>query len=446
MAQFPGGAWTWDAALCLTYNMRPFVAYNAVMETAFPTKVPAAPTGVMSVTQLTAQLKGAVEERFSSVWVAGEISNFSQPQSGHAYFTLKDDGAQLRAVMWKTTAARLKLRLHDGLEAVCHGRLDVYPPRGSYQLVIDQLQPKGMGALDLALRQLREKLQRDGLFDRDRKRTLPRFPRRIGVVTSPTSAAVRDFLQVLGRRWAGVETLIFPARVQGECAAEEIVAAIGLANRVAPPLDVLVLARGGGSLEDLWCFNEEPVVRAIAASGVPTVSAIGHEIDVTLADLAADVRALTPSEAAERVAPAAEDVADVVRGLGMRLRMALASRYAHARQRLDALASRPALSRPTDGVLMRARRVDELSVRLHSAARAAVRERRAAIAAVAGKLDALSPLGVLRRGYSLTYAEGDDRLIAVADRLNVGQRIVTRFARGRATSRIEDVHREGFDG
>jgi exodeoxyribonuclease VII large subunit len=420
------------------------------MPTAAPTPETAVPAGdassVLSVSQLTAQIKGAVEERFSAVWVAGEISNYSQPQSGHAYFTLKDEGAQLRAVMWKATAAKLKLRLHDGLEVVCHGRLDVYPPRGSYQLVIDQLQPKGLGALELALQQLREKLAREGLFDRARKRPLPRFPRRIGVVTSPTSAAVRDFLQVMARRWGGVETLIFPARVQGECAAGEIVAAIRAANRVQPALDVLVLARGGGSLEDLWCFNEEPVIRAIAASGIPTVSAIGHEIDVTLADLAADVRALTPSEAAERVVPATEDITDLVRGLGLRLRMALTGRYASARQRLDALASRPALSRPQDAVLMRARRVDELSLRIKNAAGAAVRERRASIAGVAGKLEALSPLGVLGRGYSLTFAEHGERLIRDAEKLKVGQRIVTRFAAGRAISRVEEIHREDHDG
>jgi exodeoxyribonuclease VII large subunit len=418
----------------------------ATMSTAASPVTATAPSSVLSVSQLTAQLKGTVEEAFGSVWVAGEISNFSQPQSGHAYFTLKDDAAQLRAVVWKTTAARLKLRLHDGLEVVCHGRLDVYPPRGSYQLVVDQLQPKGMGALDLALRQLREKLAREGLFDRDRKRPLPRFPRRIGVVTSPTSAAVRDFLEVLARRWSGVETFIFPARVQGDGAAAEIVAAIRAAHRATPPLDVLVLARGGGSLEDLWCFNEEPVVRAIAASGVPTVSAIGHEIDVTLADLAADVRALTPSEAAERVVPAAEDVADLVRGLELRLRMALAGRVTHARQRLDALRARPALARPLDGVMQRARRVDELSLRLHAAARADLRDRQARLAGVAGKLDALSPLAVLGRGYSLTFAEADDRLIADAAQLKVGQRVVTRFHRGRATSRVEDIHREDHDG
>jgi exodeoxyribonuclease VII large subunit len=397
---------------------------------------------VLSVSQLTAQLKGTVEECFGSVWVAGEISNFSQPQSGHAYFTLKDDAAQLRAVLWKTTAARLKLQLHDGLEVVCHGRLDVYPPRGSYQLVVDQLQPKGMGALELALRQLREKLAKEGLFDRARKRPLPSFPRRIGVVTSPTGAAVRDFLQVLRRRWRGVHVHIFPARVQGDCARDEIVAAIGHANRVQPALDVLVVARGGGSLEDLWCFNEELVVRAIVASRVPTVSAIGHEIDVTLADLAADVRALTPSEAAERIVPAMEDVTDLVRGLAVRLKMALAGRFLNVRARLDALASRPALVRPQDGVLLHARRVDELSTRLHAAGQTMVRERSAELARHAGALEALSPLGVLGRGYSLTYLEGDDRLVTSAAQLAIGQRLVTRFQRGRAIGRIEDIQSE----
>jgi exodeoxyribonuclease VII large subunit len=416
------------------------------MTTAAPIHVPAVQPNVMSVSQLTALLKGTVEESFSSVWVAGEISNFSQPQSGHAYFTLKDDAAQLRAVLWRTTAARLKLQLHDGLEVVCHGRLDVYPPRGSYQLVVDQLQPKGMGALELALRQLRDKLIKEGLFDRARKRALPPFPRRIGVVTSPTGAAVRDFLQVLARRWRGVDVLIFPARVQGDGAAGEVVSAIRTANAVAPSLDVLVIARGGGSLEDLWCFNEEPVVRAIAKSRVPTVSAIGHEIDVTLADLAADVRALTPSEAAERVVPASEEVADWVRGLGLRLRMALTGRLTHLRHRLDALASRPALRCPQDGVLLRARRIDELSTRLHATVRSNLRERQAALAAIAGKLEALSPLAVLGRGYSLTYDEASHRLITSTDELRSGQRIATRFQRGRAVSRVEEIHSEDAHG
>ena len=394
---------------------------------------------VLTVTQLTAQLKSVVEENFTSVWVAGEISNFSQPQSGHCYFTLKDDGAQIRGVMWRNTAQRLKLRLQDGLEVICRGRLDLYPPRGSYQLVVEELQPKGMGALELALRQLREKLAKEGLFDRDRKRALPVFPRRIGVVTSPTGAALRDFLEVMRRRWRGVEVLVFPARVQGDCAADEIVAGIRAANRVLPPIDVLVVTRGGGSLEDLWCFNEEAVIRAIAASRVPTVSAIGHEIDVTLADLVADVRALTPSEAAERIVPSMVDVSDSVHSLHTRLQTAITTRVLHARARLDALGSRPALSRPLDGLHLRGRRLDELASRLGTSIRAVVRDRRGSIAAVAGKLETLSPLSVLGRGYSLTYRDADGRLIKSANELRVGDEITSRFQRGSATSVVKNL-------
>ena len=267
----------------------------------------------LTVAQLTAQIKNTLEGEFPSVWVVGEISNYSRPQSGHSYFTLKDDQAQIRAVMWRSAAAKLKFEVADGLDVVCHGHIDVYAPRGSYQLVIDELQPKGVGALELALRKLREKLAAEGLFDAARKRKLPAFPRRVAFVTSPTGAAIHDFLQVLRRRWRGVDVLVIPARVQGEGAAQEIVDGIRLANRVSPRPDVLIVGRGGGSLEDLWSFNEEPVVRAIAASKIPTVSAVGHEIDVTLADLAADVRALTPSEAAERIVPAAEEISARVR-------------------------------------------------------------------------------------------------------------------------------------
>src|SRR4051795_6448087 len=346
----------------------------------------------LTVAQLTRQIKNALEGEFPSVWVVGEISNFSRPQSGHCYFTLKDDQAQIRAVVWRSAAARLKFDLADGLDVVCHGHLDVYAPRGSYQLVIDELQPKGVGALELALRKLRDKLAAEGLFDAARKRKLPAFPRRVAFVTSPTGAAIHDFLQVLRRRWRGVDVLVIPARVQGDGAAQEIVAGIRLANRVLPRPDVLVVGRGGGSLEDLWTFNEEAVVRAIAASKIPTVSAVGHEIDVTLADLVADVRALTPSEAAERIVPAADEVADVVRGLNIRLTAAMTTRLIHLRSRVESLASRPALSRPLEGIHLRSRRLDELTVHGTAAVRRLVREYEGRLATMAGKIDSLSPL------------------------------------------------------
>lgn len=393
----------------------------------------------LSVSQLTAQLKGMVEQRFSNVWVAGEISNFSRPQSGHCYFTLKDDNAQLRGVLWRGTASRLKFDVHDGLEVLCRGRLDVYPPRGSYQLVVDDMQPQGIGALELALRKLREKLEAEGLFDPERKRPLPAFPRRIGVVTSPTGAAIRDFLEVMRRRWCGVDVMIFPVRVQGDGAAEEIAHAIQQANRLEPALDVLVVGRGGGSLEDLWAFNEEPVVRALAESYIPTVSAVGHEIDITLADLAADVRALTPSEAAERVVPSAQDVREVLRGYQSRLQRALSGRAESLRYRLDAISSRTVFSRPLDNLHHLSRQVDDLNTRLHSAARNIVREQQSQLATISGKLETLSPLGVLGRGYSLTHDADTGKLITSTKKLKPNQRLTTRLATGTITSTITEI-------
>jgi exodeoxyribonuclease VII large subunit len=394
---------------------------------------------VLSVSQFTAQLKSVVENNFSSVWVAGEVSNFSRPQSGHCYFTLKDDGAQLRAVIWRTAASRLKFDLQDGLEVVCRGSLDVYPPRGSYQMVVSEIEPRGIGALELALRKLREKFAAEGLFDATRKRLLPIFPKRIGFVTSPTGAAVHDFLQVLTRRWRGVEVFIIPARVQGTGAAEEIAAGIRLANRMRPALDVLVVGRGGGSLEDLWSFNEESVVRAIAASRIPTVSAVGHEIDVTLADLVADVRALTPTEAAERVVPSSADVSEMVRLLNDRLQRTLGIQLANLRQRLDAIFSRPALARPLEFVHNQSRLVDELGVRLHSAMRLGIRDQEQRLVALSGKLDSLSPLAVLGRGYSLTQDLKGGKLITSVKQLKPGNEIRTRLAEGSVVSVVERI-------
>src|SRR3954466_11145483 len=344
----------------------------------------------LTVAQLTSQIKNTLEGGFPDVWVSGEISNFSRPQSGHAYFTLKDDVAQIRAVMWRTTCARLKFDVADGLDVICHGHLDVYAPRGSYQLVIDQLQPKGMGALELALRKLREKLAAEGLFDAARKKKLPAFPRRVAFVTSPTGAAIHDFLQVLRRRWRGVDVLVIPARVQGDGAAQEIVAGIRLANRISPRPDVLIVGRGGGSLEDLWSFNEEPVVRAIAASKIPTVSAVGHEIDVTLADLVADVRALTPSEAAERIVPAADEIAARVRAYHQRLRHAAHRRVMLLRARFDGLATQRPFRRPFDLIHDRSRRLDELTMHGNSSVHRMLRDYEGQLARMAGKIDSLS--------------------------------------------------------
>ncbi|MCI0331976.1 MAG: exodeoxyribonuclease VII large subunit [Planctomycetes bacterium] len=396
----------------------------------------------LTVSQLTAQIKDALEGEFPSVWVAGEISNYSRPQSGHSYFTLKDDQAQIRAVMWRSAASRLKFELADGLDVICHGHVDVYAPRGSYQLVIDQLQPKGVGALELALRKLREKLAAEGLFDPAKKRKLPPFPRRLAFVTSPTGAAVRDFLEVLRRRWRGVDVLIIPARVQGDGAAQEIVAGIRLANRISPRPDVLVVGRGGGSLEDLWAFNEEPVVRAIAASRIPTVSAVGHEIDVTLSDLAADVRALTPSEAAERVVPAVEEISGRMRAYQQRLRHAANRRVMLLRSRYEGVANQRLFRRPFELIHERSRRLDELSTHGNAMVRRMFRDYASQIATIAGKIDSLSPLAVLARGYTITQDAKSRIAVRTASQLRVGQSIVTRFASGEATSQVESIESE----
>src|SRR3984957_4854461 len=315
-----------------------------------------------SISELTERIKRRLEADFAEVAIHGEVSNVARPRSGHVYFTLKDDSASIRAVMWKNDARRLAFDLTDGMAVRALGRLTVYPPRGEYQIAVREIGPEGIGALELAFRQRYAKLALEGLFDPGRKRPLPRFPRRIVVVTSPTCAAIRDILQVTSRRWRCAQILNAPARVQGVGADREVVAALQLANQIADA-DVIIVARGGGSLEDLWTFNEESVVRAIVASGLPVVSAVGHEIDVTLADLAAVRRALTPSEAGEFCVPDAREVALHLDRLADRLRLAGLGQLRDARDHLDRLSqrARQALER---GLFARRHRVARLAASL----------------------------------------------------------------------------------
>jgi exodeoxyribonuclease VII large subunit len=400
---------------------------------------------VLTVSHLTGLIKEALETSFPQVWVSGEITDVARPQSGHIYFTLKDEHAQIRAVIWRSTAQRLGFELRDGMEIVCLANLDVYPPRGGYQLVIRKLEPVGLGAQQLALRQLQERLAREGLFAAARKRPLPPFPRRLGLITSPTGAAVRDFLEVLRRRWTSVHVLVIPARMQGDGAGQEIAEALGTANRLRPPLDLLVLARGGGSIEDLQCFNTEEVVRAVAASQLPVVSAIGHEIDVTLADLAADVRALTPTEAAERVVPSREELLRGLEQQAHRLHQSLGWRVEQSRQQVKRLADRRVLLRPFDLVRLPARQVDELQMRLMTSIRRQLSATRRQLGHAAERLESLSPLGVLSRGYSVTRL-ADGRVIKRADEVRVADRLVTRVAQGTIHSRVERTEETLPDG
>lgn len=402
-----------------------------------------AETTPLSVTELTRQVKDLVEGRFARVVVQGEISNMTRASSGHVYLTLKDDQAQIRAVMWRGRASRLKFDLHDGLEVVASGAVELYQARGTLQLIVDSMQPQGIGALELAFRQMQERLAAEGLFAPERKRPLPRFPRRIALVTSPTGAAVRDMLQVMTRRWHGCDVVLLPVPVQGEGAAEKIARAIHLAPRI-PDVDVIVTGRGGGSLEDLWAFNEEVVARAIAAAEVPVICAVGHEIDVSIADMVADRRALTPSEAGELVVPLQSEVQADLERLQSRLVSGLRERAEMARVVLDSLAARRVFVRPLERIHELTTRVDELGVQLPRALRRRLGEHRQSVAALAGALDALSPLKVLGRGYSITRNAATGAVLRDADQAYIDMDITTELGRGRIRSRITRV--ESPDG
>jgi exodeoxyribonuclease VII large subunit len=397
---------------------------------------------VLTVSQLTSRVKDVLEGEFPEVWVGGEISDLSQSHAGHIYFTLKDAKSQIRGVIWASTAARLKFRLQDGLAVTCRGGVEVYAPRGTYQLIVRQIEPQGEGALQLAFRQLHAKLAQEGLFDARHKQPLPAFPSHVAFVTSPTGAAIRDFLEVVKRRWPGLHVTVVPAKVQGAGATDDLVRGIALAHRLAPAPDVLVVGRGGGSLEDLWSFNEEPLVRAVHGSRIPVVSAVGHEIDVTLCDLAADVRALTPTEAGELVTPSRDELLADLRQARDRLAAALRRRAASARQRLQSLADRRCFRRPFDAIYEWRRRLDELDARADVAIRRRMERARERLQFDAQRLEALSPLAVLTRGYSVTSRERDGLVLVDAAAVEVGEVLVTRLGRGLAWSRVIRVEEE----
>ncbi len=396
---------------------------------------------VLSVKELTWAIKDLLEAEHPCVWVEGEISNLARPTSGHVYLTLKDDESPLRAVVYRGVALRLRFDLRDGMHVVVRGRLTVYAPRGEYQLLIEEVHPKGIGPLELAFRQLKEKLSARGYFEPARKKPLPRIPRRVALVTSPTGSAVRDVLEILARRWPAVEVWVFPVRVQGDEAAPQIAAALGYLNQYRGAIDVILLARGGGSLEDLWPFNEEVVAHAIYRSRVPVVTGIGHEDDLTIADLVADRRALTPSEAAERVVP---DRLEVLTGLERsraQLRTLLLRAVELARGRLGQLEGRPCFRRPLDRLGEAGRRIDELAERLGRALRGCLERAEARLRSAVGVLEGLSPLKVLARGYSVTRRLDDLALVLDPSQVARGDWIVTEVAGGRIVSRVEAAPR-----
>ncbi|WP_447979189.1 exodeoxyribonuclease VII large subunit [Candidatus Nitrospira bockiana] len=428
---------------------------------------------ILTVSELTFLVRERLEQTFPDVWVEGEVSNVRTPGSGHLYFTLKDHQAQIKAVLFRSSASCLRFTLDEGLHLIARGRLTVYQPRGEYQLAVDYLEPKGLGALQIAFEQLKEKLAKEGLFALERKRRLPLLPRRVGLVTSPTGAAIRDVLTVLQRRCPILSILVYPVPVQGDGAAQRIAAAIDELGG-SGEVDVMIVGRGGGSLEDLWCFNEEVVVRAIAASPVPVVSAVGHEIDYTLADFVADYRAPTPSAAAEAVAPVLQDLLRTVQEFSAR-------QYRALRQQLDRLERTVAgccqtMSGAVFRVQRESQRLDDIAGRLEAAIADSIRrsERRRALAehrvlvasprgtirtlktllphttthlqqawsravsfrrqrvqVLLAALHTLSPLAILARGYSIVQTVSDGKVLRRSKDVSVDEEISVRLTEGR---------------
>ncbi|HYQ37679.1 MAG TPA: exodeoxyribonuclease VII large subunit [Pseudomonas sp.] len=434
---------------------------------------------VLTVSQLNQRARHLLEDVFPQVWVEGEISNLARPSSGHVYFTLKDAGAQVRCALFRSSAARVRQALRDGLAVKVRGKVSLFEGRGDYQMILDAVEPAGDGALRLAFEALKDKLAAEGLFAAAGKRALPAHPRRVGIVSSPSGAVIRDIVSVFRRRAPQVELTLVPSAVQGRDATAQIVRAIELADRQG--FDALILARGGGSLEDLWCFNEEAVARAIAACATPLVSAVGHETDVTIADFVADVRAPTPSAAAELLAPDSSDLQHRLDGLQRRLTLRMQHLLAARRLQLDGLRRR--LRHPGERLRQQAQRLDDLELRLrramaqrlragherlarldtrlaaqhperllellrqrlgHLAERlpramhAALRERRQRLEGAAQTLQAVSPLATLGRGYSILLDERGRALRRAADAAP-GQRLHARLHEGELTLRVETI-------
>ena len=440
---------------------------------------------MFTVSELTRLVRASLERDFAEVWLEGEISNLRAPGSGHLYCTLKDDSSQIRAVIFRPTALRLRFGLEDGLHVIVRGRVTVYEPRGEYQIILEYLEPQGRGAQQLALEQLKTRLAAEGLFDQDRKKPLPTFPRTVGIVTSLSGAAVRDIMTVLRRRCPILHLILTPVSVQGEGSAEQIVAAVRSLAAI-DQVDVIIVGRGGGSSEDLSTFNDERVVRAIAESPVPIVSAVGHETDVTLADFAADVRAATPSAAAEAVAPVLSEVLDRLGELTTRCRRAIHRHCEGARSRLELMISYLANVRfrvledmqHVDGAVIRMRQamqellkqgwdqfhaiqhelignspaarvrhgtamVPQLLSRLQQVMRFELDRRSQEARACLARLHALSPLAILDRGYSIVETVPARRIVRDASQVLAGQEVVAQLARGQLRCTVNETVPEG---
>ncbi len=393
---------------------------------------------IHSITEITRSIRQTLEMNFSSLWVDGEVSNVRAPSSGHLYFTLKDAESQLKCVMFRHRNQFLKFELKDGLQVIAHGEITVYEKRGDYQLLADTLEPKGRGALQLAFEQLKEKLEKEGLFSNEYKKPIPLLPMRIGVVTSPTGAAVRDILNVTGRRFSRTEILINPVRVQGEKAAEEIARAIQEFDEMGN-VDVLIVGRGGGSIEDLWAFNEEIVARSIFRCQIPVISAVGHEIDYTISDFVADLRTPTPSAAAELVVAEEEKLTERIRTAGERITLAVKTYLSRLTERVETLQQEYGFRRFQDTLRQYAQQVDDYRDAIGMRIKTIAQFRRKTFENVAGRLVTLGPESVLKRGYSIALKLPDRKLIKDVSIIEKGDMVEVKVFKGSFISKVEKI-------
>ncbi|RZN35307.1 MAG: exodeoxyribonuclease VII large subunit [Methanophagales archaeon ANME-1-THS] len=398
---------------------------------------------IYTVQEVTRYIRQRLDEDevLADIYVKGELSNLSQPTSGHVYFTIKDEFSELQCVMFRERNHELKFTLEDGLSVVVRGRISVYEKRGRYQMYVEEVQEAGLGALYLAFEQLKRKLKDEGLFDAVYKKLIPSFPSRIGIITSPTGAAIRDMLKILKKRFPHVHILLAPVAVQGAEAPAQIIRAIQLMNRYSAEreqIDVLIVGRGGGSIEELWAFNEEAVAREIFASVIPVISAVGHETDFTIADFVADKRAATPSEAAELVVPDRRELERNVRSLELRMRQNLFKAIEYHRKRLEGIEKSIWFRKPIERINQYRQTLDELKRSLVTEITHLVALQRKSVQALMGKLDALSPLAILERGYCISLKVPDGVVVRSIQDISVGDALKVLFKDGAAISEVRD--------
>ncbi len=395
---------------------------------------------VLTVSDLTRMVKQLLESNYTDLWVSGEVSNYTRASSGHMYFTLKDERAVIRAVLFKGYQKGVRFEIENGLKLIVHGALSVFEKRGEYQIIVDFLEPEGLGALQLAFEQLKEKLQKEGLFDESKKRPIPVFPNAVGVITSETGAAIRDILNVIGRRYSGVRIIIYPTLVQGDEAAHSIARAVQRAND-RKEVDVLIVGRGGGSIEDLWPFNEEVVARALYKSKIPVISAVGHEIDFTIADFVADVRAPTPSAAAEIVVRNKVELLRTYADLHKRLFETMERAVQSRREQLSRFTAQALQDKVNRLIREKQMSLDDLTRSLTATMETTLTRLRGRFEKLVGQLNVLSPLATLSRGYSIVSRRRDGKTVLSINDVAPGEEISTLVPDGRVYSRVRDVEK-----